>query len=242
LYSESCSGRALCLEFMHVDSMHTLPVMLLEQLLPWPVQPWLSEAVIDTMLCTLWHSNALENDVQNRKTEYELPGLRFPHSVPRNATAAQVLAYLDAFCGKFDLLPHFKFNTPVLRISKCKRSGSADGNASAATDSNGKVGVAAQQAAETPSPRFTVTYKSPEGKEHSEDFTFVILCQGNASGKTNRPEHPGEASFQGKVLHSSQIKSLEQLRGKTVVVVGSGKSSIDLTASASDVAAATTQV
>ena len=166
--------------------------------------------------------------LQVRKEEYELPGLRFPPSVPDCAPAADIVAYLEDFCSKFQLEPHFKFKCPVLRISRCKES-----TLTAATVAD---------ALTKPAQRFEIEYRAQDGSVQSEQFTFVILCQGNTSGELIKPRFPNEEVFQGKILHSSEVRNMEQLRKKKVLVLGSGKSALDAVANSAEVAASTTQV
>ena len=60
------------------------------------------------------------------------------------------------------------------------------------------------------------------------EFDFLVLCVGRY-GVPKVPKFPegrGPEVFQGQVLHSTY----ELIRGKRVVVVGSGKSGIDIVA------------
>jgi cation diffusion facilitator CzcD-associated flavoprotein CzcO len=68
-------------------------------------------------------------------------------------------------------------------------------------------------------------------------FDFLVVCNG-AYHKPFVPSFPGAASFQGQILHSSQFKQAQQLcAGKQVVVIGGGKSALDIQDVASDYAA-----
>lgn len=61
-------------------------------------------------------------------------------------------------------------------------------------------------------------------------YRGVVIANGH-NWDPRWPEYPGE--FHGEVLHSSQYKSTEELRGKRVLVVGGGNSGCDLAVEAS---------
>ena len=76
----------------------------------------------------------------------------------------------------------------------------------------------------------------PFSQKH--EFDFLILCVGRY-GVAKHPKFPHEAGpevFHGQVLHSMEYSRMahadadELIRGKRVVVVGSGKSGIDIVA------------
>jgi len=65
-------------------------------------------------------------------------------------------------------------------------------------------------------------------REHQETrhFDFVAVCNGVFS-EPSLPAIEGADLFTGEILHSSQLRSIEQLQGKRVVVVGAAKSGLD---------------
>ena len=81
----------------------------------------------------------------------------------------------------------------------------------------------------------------PFSQKH--EFDFLILCVGRY-GVAKHPKFPHEAGpevFHGQVLHSMEYSRMahadaeELIRGKRVVVVGSGKSGVDIVAQCAQV-------
>src|SRR5262249_33740774 len=62
------------------------------------------------------------------------------------------------------------------------------------------------------------------------DFDFVVVCNG-VFATPQIPKFPGEEAFRangGIVVHSSQLLDTVALEGRDVVVVGFGKSALDI--------------
>ena len=64
-----------------------------------------------------------------------------------------------------------------------------------------------------------------EGEEKSRFYDGLIVANGH-HWEANWPSYPG--SFTGEILHSHDVKSKEQLKGKRVLVVGAGNSAVDI--------------
>ena len=64
--------------------------------------------------------------------------------------------------------------------------------------------------------------------EQTLDFDYAVISIGQYAEQKHRPEFPGEADFSGEVLTERDIKSFDIFRGKTVAVVGFGKSAVDV--------------
>ena len=68
------------------------------------------------------------------------------------------------------------------------------------------------------------------GNEGTHDYDFVVVCNGTFS-QPNLPQFAGRDEFEqngGVVLHSSDLHDLDQMAGRSVVVVGFGKSALDI--------------
>ena len=87
-----------------------------------------------------------------------------------------------------------------------------------------------------PDDTWEVTLSTGEKKT----YDFLVLCTGPYH-VPNIPHFPGLDSFQGKVLHSSQLQDGGVVcAGKRVVVIGGGKSATDILQVAADYALSTT--
>lgn len=74
-----------------------------------------------------------------------------------------------------------------------------------------------------------------------EAFDYVAVCCG-FHHIPNVPDVPGRGTFDGPVLHSSEVHREETLEDERVVVVGGGKSAVDLSTEAGKLAASTALV
>jgi dimethylaniline monooxygenase (N-oxide forming) len=70
-------------------------------------------------------------------------------------------------------------------------------------------------------------YKNQDGI-HEEQFEFVLLAAGQYTDGKNLPQFPDQEQFKGRILTERDITSLDAFNGKRVVVVGYGKSALDM--------------
>lgn len=75
---------------------------------------------------------------------------------------------------------------------------------------------------------------------HRETFDYVVVASG-AHHHVRMPELPGRELFRGTVLHSNEVRA-GAFKGQRVVVVGGGKSALDLVTRAAREAASATLV
>lgn len=152
---------------------------------------------------------------QNNKGSYALFELPMPKSYPESPSGQQVQQYLEAYVRKFDLAPYLRLGTEVVR-------------AEPAADGGWDV----------------TTAESPESPEVSEHYDHLVLASGIFSAPLV-PSFQGIDALQaagGQLLPASELLSLDQVRGKHVVVVGYGKSACDIAVEIAKEAASTTVV
>lgn len=81
----------------------------------------------------------------------------------------------------------------------------------------------------------------PEGGTETHQFDYVVVCSGGHH-LPRRPEFPGLAAFDGEVYHSSEVLDETVFADRDVVVVGCGKSAVDLATESARPASSTRMV
>jgi dimethylaniline monooxygenase (N-oxide forming) len=152
----------------------------------------------------IWKSNYSNFSVQIPRVLFEFPD--FPMSNigwGDYATGVQAQEYIEAYSKAFGLLDSIQFNTYVTRVRQ------------------------------QPDQTWTVEVKAQKSdgsfKKSVEKFDYVIIASGLYSG-TNQfvPSIPGKELFKGEMLHSCQFHDASVAKGKRVVVIGGGKSAVDI--------------
>lgn len=147
--------------------------------------------------------------IQSPRQIYEYSDFCMPDDYPEFPSAEQVARHLDAYAEKFGLKSRMRFNTRVTAMRPQARGWQLE--TASAVDG---------------------------GSLPSESFEHVVLCNGLFE-KPYMPEIEGRAEFEsagGVVIHSSSFSTTELARGKDVVVLGFGKSAIDIATEANRVA------
>ncbi|CAL5012540.1 unnamed protein product [Urochloa decumbens] len=144
----------------------------------------------------------------------------------------EVAAYMTAYARRFGVLDCVRFRSKVIAaeyVGPPEREVAAwerwSGNGEAFGDGSGEWQLTVQHADESEG---TQTYR----------FDFLVLCVGRygVAKVPKFPEGRGPEVFHGRVLHSMDYSGMahadadELIRGKRVVVVGSGKSGLDTVA------------
>lgn len=170
--------------------------------------------------CTIFERNAVVGGVwadgysnfgvQVQKELYEFPDWPLPKSTPNFTPGPIIQKYLEDYADRFALTSHIRFNSTVVHMEKRE---------------DGKPGW--------------VVVTDQKGARHKEAFDLVVICIGLYSNMPHMPELPGQGSFQGQIIHSSGLKTREQLKGKRVAVLGFGKSATDAAVESAAVAAET---
>lgn len=141
--------------------------------------------------------------IQISRRCYSLSDFPMPESYPEFPSSEQVHDYLEAYVNRFDIRACIRFATEVREV--VRRPDGQDG---------WRLNV-----------RNTAT-----GESASLDFDFVVVCNGLFSNPSV-PAVSGRDEFEaagGVVLHSSQLRDAATLKDRTAVVVGFGKSAIDM--------------
>jgi cation diffusion facilitator CzcD-associated flavoprotein CzcO len=134
---------------------------------------------------------------------YRFPDLPYPESADEYPTAEQVRDYMNDYADRFDLRPHMRFNTEVRSVERADEK----------TDDSIRG--------------FRVTTARGGQPEKVRNYDYVVVCNGVFSDP-HVPHFEGEDRFDGRILHSNEVRSRDRLQGQRVVVIGGGKSAYDI--------------
>ncbi|KAG6413032.1 hypothetical protein SASPL_125730 [Salvia splendens] len=176
----------------------------------------------------LWNHTLESTTLQVPKQLYEFSDFPWPSSVkellPHNT---QLTQYLQSYAQKFQLLQYVNFNSTVIDVDYV-------GESEEEMNCWGGDGKAFRSKRKW---ILKVSHSGDHGSIKEYEAEFLVLCIGKFSGLPNIPEFaPGYGSdaFSGKVMHSMDLAKMENaaaaklIKGKRVVVIGSGKSAVDI--------------
>lgn len=150
---------------------------------------------------------------QNSKFSYRFSDFPMPKDYPRYPDGPQMQAYLEAYAHRFGLFDRLRLNTEVV-------------------------------AADPVDSGWLLEIRDHTGV-HRTSCDHLIIANGVFS-EPAMPDYRGAdwyAEHGGRLCHASEFgDDLESVRGRSVVVVGYGKSACDLAEAVSQVAASTTVV
>ncbi|MGO4612835.1 flavin-containing monooxygenase [Nocardia sp. 2YAB30] len=149
---------------------------------------------------------------QNSKDTYHFSDFPMPADYPRVLDGQQMQAYLAAYAARFGLTEHLRLQTEVVAADP--------------VDSGWLLEI------------------RDGGGIHRTSCDHLVIANGVFSDPA-MPDYHGADLFRaagGRVVHASEFLDLESVRGKSVVVVGYGKSACDIATAVSDVAASTSVV
>jgi dimethylaniline monooxygenase (N-oxide forming) len=98
-----------------------------------------------------------------------------------------------------------------------------------------KFGAVVTSVTQHPQGGWVVRSVEGGGLQREERYDAVAICSG-LNQHAYLPAYPGQDSFPGQLMHSSQYRRSEQVRGKRVLVVGGGESGGDIAAEVSQYA------
>eukprot|EP00567_Pseudictyota_dubia_P009393 CAMPEP_0197439496 /NCGR_PEP_ID=MMETSP1175-20131217/6221_1 /TAXON_ID=1003142 /ORGANISM="Triceratium dubium, Strain CCMP147" /LENGTH=519 /DNA_ID=CAMNT_0042969421 /DNA_START=5 /DNA_END=1564 /DNA_ORIENTATION=- len=113
--------------------------------------------------------------------------------------STEARAYLEAYADHNNLKPLCRLNTRVLLAERDQKTG-----------------------------RWNVTTKSGDDKETTRVFDYLAVCPGRQAKARNQLEGKELANYQGKLMHSSELKSIRAFEGQRVLVVGASASGSDI--------------
>lgn len=173
----------------------------------------------------LWKANYANFGVQVPKQLYEFQD--YPMTELKwgeYASGPQVQDYIERYAQDFGLTDAIQYNTAVT---------------SATPISNGEKGVGWKVATRSSSS------SALEGRteENVQEFDYLVVATGLfASSKKFIPSKPGQETFQGSIVHSSEFQNASVAQGKNVVVLGGGKSAVDCAIQASKAGASSVTI
>lgn len=151
---------------------------------------------------------------QNPKDTYYLSELKMDKSYPEWPHGHQVQEYIDKYVDFVGIRKYIQFNTTVTKTY-------LDGHK-----------------------KWVVETTNKNNESSKETFDYLIVCNGIFS-KPFIPNFNGTEAFKqagGQIVHTSQFNEKEIANGKNIVVIGYGKSSLDVASAVSDIASSTTVV
>jgi cation diffusion facilitator CzcD-associated flavoprotein CzcO len=147
----------------------------------------------------VWTSGYVGYGAQVQRELYEIPDWPLPPGTPDFTPGPTLCAYLEDYADHFGVTPHVRLRTTVTGVRERDEG----------------------------APGWSVTYRGPDGAEGREDFDFVVVAIGLYSHSPDMPSLAGHDEFGGRIIHNSELRSLDQLEGRRVAVVGYGKSATD---------------
>lgn len=165
----------------------------------------------------VWARAYPDVNLQNTGNEYRLSSFPWPFPPEQHPTGTEILRYLDA------LVAARGFDVRLLHeVVQARR---AEGGGWTLQVRSAGTGTSASASSET-----------------TERVDHLVVSIGQYTEGKHRPELPGEAEFCGRVVTERDVKNLSVFDDKRVVVVGFGKSALDMATLASGRAAQVHQV
>ena len=132
----------------------------------------------------------------------QFPDFPMPDRFPDYPSHFQIKEYFTSYARHFGLLDRISFSTDVARCEPVD-----------ATDSSSRWDV--------------TVLDRVSGRETTRRYAGVVVANGH-NWFAKVPQYPGQAEFGGEIIHSSDYKGSDVLRGRRVVVVGAGNTGCDV--------------
>lgn len=160
----------------------------------------------------VWSAGYHTFGLQTPKSLYEIPDYPMPDSYPRVPSGEELQAYFENYARDFGIFEKIRFNIDVSGLNQ-----EADG-------------------------KWTVEFSDNAGaKQERKIFDFIVVASG-LYFDPYIPDFSGREEFQGDILHTKDYFSPSVVTGKKAVVVGFGKSALDVVGEVAKFAKQTTLV
>ncbi|CAI9275763.1 unnamed protein product [Lactuca saligna] len=175
----------------------------------------------------VWMKTIKTTRLQTPKLVFQFSDFPWPPSVTDVfPTQQELLDYIRSYATHFDLIPHIKFNS---RVKGIRYDGPSSGTWSLWNGTGEPF---------PPEGKWIVTVDDTQTAT-TQVYTvdFVILCLGRFKDVPNIPDFPagkGPEAFQGPAIHSMDYAAMDNdtaeefVKEKRVVVVGFGKTGLDI--------------
>lgn len=166
-------------------------------------------------------SHAYKNaSLQNTWMEYTIPDFPWPFERQLHPTAEEIMRYLDAFVEDRDISVQYSTEVTLAQplfdlkpyIEGKKHVSEALGELDASPDSH----------------KWAVTVRSADGKETTKNFHLLHICSGHYTGQQKPIPFSNAGSYKGEIMTERSLKSYGEFKGRSVVVVGNGKTALDM--------------
>ncbi|XP_059172832.1 flavin-containing monooxygenase 5-like [Physella acuta] len=162
-----------------------------------------------------------------------------PREFPNFMHHSKVLEYYRLYADRFNLLTYINFNTQVISIKPnlaTKQPHRHNTPMAGGKQTSSQI-LSPEAAKQIKRKQHSATSKTDdirlwevEIQDHlatrKEYFDFVLICTGHHAD-VHMPYFPGQAIFQGKIVHSRDLRDADQVSGTRHVVVGIGNSGCD---------------
>ncbi|CAM6127441.1 unnamed protein product [Calypogeia fissa] len=191
----------------------------------------------------IWRHTYASTALQTSRRLFEYSDFPWPESASEFPMHQDVMEYLEGYTQRFGLLDKIQFNCQVVHIRR-GNSVATDFSWDALKDRNltSDEDLALKDAKSAlwevrVRKKILDSTDSSHFSEESYEFDFLVLCCGCFGDLPSVPSYPekeGPEVFLGQVLHSLEYSSLdpkklsELVDGKKVVVVGFGKTALDI--------------
>jgi len=149
----------------------------------------------------VWSQTYPNTRIQNPGFDYQFSS--FYIGAKRNhPNNDEIVEYFEKFTEHFGLYEFIRFHSEVTNLEK--------------EESHGQV-------------KWKVETKNMQTNQKEEEiYDYVLMASGFYSTYPNMPQYPGMEKFKGEILHTSKFTDEEHYRGKKVIVIGMGRSAVDI--------------